>query len=677
MRQRAASVAAHVRNPYDAPPLVGPAGAEGFRSQYGTLMLRGLRNASSNWLGKVIMAAVVGFLVISFAIWGIGDIFRGFGRSTFAKIGHTEVAIEQFRQLYNERIQQYGRQIGRPLTLDQARALGLDRQIIGQLVSEIALDERARALRLSVSDAEIARRITADPSFQGVNGQFDRQRFEQLIRQGGYTEARYVAEQRRQMVRRQLAGSIIGDTILPKAAVEAADRYHNEQRSIDYVLIDRAKAGEVAPPAPEVLAKYFEERKILFRAPEYRKIVLLPLVPSELAQTIEISDEDAKGAYEQRRARYGTPEQRHIQQLVFSNADDARAVADRFAKGATFAQITADPAYADKYIDLGLMAKTALIDRAVADAAFGLKVGEVSEPVQGRFGTVLVYVDKVEPEKTRSFEEVAAELKQDLAVERARAKVSDLYNKIEDERSIGKTLAETAENLKLASRTIEVDRSGRDPSGTPVKDVPDSQRLLPAAFAADPGVENDPLQVAGGYVWYDVSGLTPARERTLDEVKEQVQARWHDDEVASRLKNKTNEMLDKLKIGTALADVAKAEGLKVETKSGLKRASGDAAPLSARAVETVFRTAKDATATAEAMQPGAQVIFRVTEVVVPTTDLASGQAKQIQETLNRSLLQDIYGEYLAQLEDEIGVTINPSALRQIVTGTNTPTDDDN
>ena len=74
------------------------------------------------------MAAVVGFLVISFAIWGIGDIFRGFGRSTFAKIGHTEVAIEQFRQLYNERIQQYGRQIGRPLTLDQARALGLDRQ---------------------------------------------------------------------------------------------------------------------------------------------------------------------------------------------------------------------------------------------------------------------------------------------------------------------------------------------------------------------------------------------------------------------------------------------------------------------------------------------------------------------------------------------------------------------
>ena len=87
------------------------------------------------------MAAVVGFLVISFAIWGIGDIFRGFGRSTVAKIGHTEITIEQFRSLYNDRLQQYSRQFGRPITADQARATGLDRAVIGQIFSEILLDE--------------------------------------------------------------------------------------------------------------------------------------------------------------------------------------------------------------------------------------------------------------------------------------------------------------------------------------------------------------------------------------------------------------------------------------------------------------------------------------------------------------------------------------------------------
>src|SRR5215213_12009509 len=128
-------------------------------------MLRGLRKASSNWLGKVIMAAVVGFLVLSFAIWGIGDVFRGFGRSSLAKIGRTEIGIEQFRQIYNDRLQQLGRQIGRPISPDQARALGFDQQLLGQLVAETALDERTRQLGLGLSDAEIARRITEDPNF--------------------------------------------------------------------------------------------------------------------------------------------------------------------------------------------------------------------------------------------------------------------------------------------------------------------------------------------------------------------------------------------------------------------------------------------------------------------------------------------------------------------------------
>src|SRR5262245_59805212 len=115
-------------------------------------MLRGLRQASSGWLGKSIMGLVVSVLVVSFAIWGIGDIFRGFGRSTFAKIGRTEVGIEQFRQLYNERLQNFGRQIGRALTLEQARALGIDRQITQQIIGEMLLDERIRQLRLGRSE---------------------------------------------------------------------------------------------------------------------------------------------------------------------------------------------------------------------------------------------------------------------------------------------------------------------------------------------------------------------------------------------------------------------------------------------------------------------------------------------------------------------------------------------
>ena len=658
----------------------------GLSIQHGTFMLRGLRKSSTGWLGKTVMVAVVGFLALSFAIWGIGDIFRGFGRSTFAKIGGTEITIEQFRQIYNDRLQQLSRQLGQPVSMEQARARGFDRVIVGQIVAETSLDERTRALRLGITDAEISKRITGDPSFQGPNGQFDRMRFEQIIRQMGFTEGRFIAEQRRQMLRRQLHGTIVGPSILPKAAVEAADRYHNEQRAIEYVLLDRAKAGEVAPPTPEVLAKYFEDRKILFRAPEYRKIVVASLIPSEQAKTIEISDADLKRAYDERRTRFMTPERRDIHQILFPDAEDAKAAAERIAKGESFDQIAADPASKGQHADLGLMTKAALIDRAIADAAYALKEGEVSAPVQGRFGTALLRVVKIEPEHVRSFEEVAPELKQALATERAKAEMLSVYDKIEDERSLGKTLAEAAEKLKLTSRTVEVDRSARDPAGKEVTNLPEAQRLLTAAFAAQLGVENDPLQVDGGYIWFEVTDITPARERSFDDVKEQLEKRWHEEEIATRLRGKANELLDKLKAGTALAELAAAEGLSVETKTGVKR--GDStAPLSARAIDAIFRTGKGAPGTAEAARApdpanleaaglsNDQLVFQVTEIVVPNVDLASGEAKNIRDALNRMLADDLFAEFLAQLESEIGVNINQAALRQVITGARGDVDD--
>jgi peptidyl-prolyl cis-trans isomerase D len=639
-------------------------------------MLRGLRKASSNWLGKVVMAAVVGFLVISFAIWGIGDIFRGFGRSTVAKIGRTEITVEQFRVLYNDRLQQYARQLGRPIGVDQARALGLDRLVISQLVSEIVLDERARTLGLNLSDAEVAKQITTDPAFLGPNGQFDRFRFEQTIRNAGFTEARFVAEQRRRLLRRELANTVAAGLSAPKAMVEAVNRYQNEQRSIEYVLLDRAQAGDVPSPTPEELTKYFDERKILFRAPEYRRLVVVSLIPADQAKWIEISDAELKRAYEDRRTRYVTPERRHIEQIDFPDAEAAKAAADRVAAGTSFAEIAKELGKTDKDIDLGTVTKAGIIDRAVADAAFALKEGEVSAPVQGRFGTVLVQALKIEPEQVRPLEQVAGELKQELATARAKADMLGVYDKIEDARAEGKPLAEAAAMLKLEARTIDaVDRSGRDASGAPVN-LPDQQRLLAAAFTTDVGLERDPLQFQDGYIWFDVAGITPARERPLDEVKEQAELRWREQEIATRLNTKATEILDKLKGGATLPDVAAVDHLTVQTLTGLKRGEASG-PLSAGAVDAVFRTAKDAVGRADAAQQGEQVVFRVTDIVLPTLDAASEDAKRTVETLNRGLSEDVFGEYVAKLENEIGVTINQSALNQVITGGANTGDDAN
>ena len=630
-------------------------------------MLRGIHKATSNWFGKAVMAAVMGLLVVSFAIWGIGDIFRGFGLNSALKIGNTEISIEQFRQYYTERLQQLSRQVGRPITPDQARATGIDRQVLSQLVAETTLDEQAKALRLGIGNDEIASRITNDPSFRGLNGQFDRTRFVEIIRQAGFTEGRFVEEQRRVILRRQIALSIGGEFNVPVTAMAALNQYQNEKRAIEYLALGPAQAGDIPAPTPEVLSKFFEERKVLFRAPEYRKITLLSMSPADIAKPAAVSDADAKTYYEQHKASYGTPERRELHQIIFPNPEEAAAAHERIAKGASFADLAKERGLKDSDTDVGMVTKAEVIDPAVADAAFALKADEVSTPVQGRFGTVLLQVGKIEPGNQKTYEEVAPQIKREIAENRAKTEIGNLRDKFEDERAAGATLAETAKKLGLKSRTIDaVDRSGRGPDGKPIADLPKSPDAIAAGFGSDVGVDNDPLQLPnGGYLWYDVTGITPARERTLDEVKDQVETRWRDDEIAKRLQAKTDDMLGKFKAGTTLAQLATESGLKVVTAADLQRGKpGGFAP--AKLVDAAFKTIKGVPASAEGDQVTARFVFRVTDVVDATLDPIASKA--IATSLQNSYTDDIIGAYVTRLENDFGVTLNQQALTQVFGG---------
>lgn len=635
-------------------------------------MLRGIHKASSNWLGRVVMGILLGLIAISFGIWGIGDIFRGFGQSTVAKVGGTEIRVEQFRQLYQDRLQQISRQVGRPVTPEQARAFGLDRQLLAQLIAETVLDERAKNLGLALSQDEVVRRVMDDPNFRGLTGQFDRSRFDFVIRQIGYTEARYIADQRKALVRQQLVGAISGEFDVPKMAADALNRFQNEQRTIEYVLLDRTQAGDVPPPTPEQLAKYFEDRKVLFRAPEYRKVRLLVLTPTELASTFEISDADLKKAYEERKARYVTPERRHILQMPFPNAEEARAAAERIAKGERFQAVATERGLSPADIDLGILTQAAMVDRAVADAAFTLKEGEVSAPVEGRFGTVLVQVSKIEPATTTAFDQVSAELKKDLAAARAKSELLNVHDKIEDERLGGVNLTDIANKLNLNLRTIEaIDRSGHDLNGKPVPDLPQGIELLTALFSADMGGDNDPLNLpqSTGHVWFEVAGVVPARDRPIEEVKAELETRWLDDQIAARLKVKADEMLEKLRSGAAFGEVASAHNLKPEWRPGIKRGS-QAPGIPGRAIQEVFRTAKDAAAAVEGATPAERIVFKVTEINVAPLAPESADAKRIEDTLKRAMSDDLLAQYVSRLETDIGVSINQAALNQI-TGAST------
>jgi peptidyl-prolyl cis-trans isomerase D len=633
-------------------------------------MLRGIQNATRNWLGRLITGIVLGLIAVSFAIWGIGDIFRGFGTSTVAKVGSTEIGVERFRQSYNEQMQRLIRQIGKPIPADQARALGLHRQLLGQMIAEAALDENIRQLGLNVPNDLIAQRIRNDPTFRGITGQFDPNRFNAILRELGYTEARYVQERRRQMLQQQIVRSLTGELTIPATAIDVQNRFANELRALDYVVLGPDQAGAIKDPTPEELTKFFDERKNLFRAPEFRKVDVVILSADALAKTMTVSDEDARKVYESERAKFVTPERRAVHQIVFPNeADASEALAKIKQPDMGFEKYAASSERKGSEINLGMVPKSQILDPAVADAAFALQPNSTSEPIKGRFGTVIVNVGKVEPEIVKPFEEVAAELKRDIALERARKEVRALYDKLEDERGGGGTLAELAKKVGLKVRTIDaIDRSGRAPDGTPVPQLPEAANLFSAIFNAEVGTENDAVQLANGdgYLWFEVVSTTPSRERPLDEVRERVIERWRNDQVAAKLKELAKEVAEKAK-ATTLSEAAAAAGAKPQFIVGLRRdkTQGD---FPATALDAVFQTPKDGVGTAQGTSATEWVVFRVTGVTVPTLDPNSADAKRISDALTNMMTEDIVAQYLANLQASLGATINEAALNQVIGG---------
>lgn len=239
----------------------------------------------------------------------------------------------------------------------------------------------------------------------------------------------------------------------------------------------------------------------------------------------------------------------------------------------------------------------------------------------------------------------------------------NLHDKVEDDRAGGSTIEEAAAKLKLPVSTYEVDRSGRDRDGKSLLNIPHGADVVKAAFASDVGVDNDPIDADGGYIWYDVAAIAPARERTLDEVKAEVEHRWHDDEVASRLKTKAADLVGKLNSGEQLAALASADGIKVQTAKNIRRgtANGD---ISARMTDAVFQTAKDAYGSAVGDDPTQWVVFRVLEVYTPPLDANSRDYERMTQTVQGELSNDLIGQYIARLEDDLGISVNASVLAQ-------------
>lgn len=624
-------------------------------------MLTALRHAAGTWVAKLLLV----LLVLSFAVWGIsGQIMGGLG-SNVIQVGSTNVTVLEYRLAYDRQISLLSQQFGTPITREQAQAFGIDNQVLGQLIAGAVLDEQAREMRLGMSRERLAALTAEDPAFRGPNGQFDRMQFEYVLRQVGMTPADYLKNREQVATRQQIVEAVSDGLDVPDAFLEAVSLHRGEDRTVEFLTLPRSLVEPVEPPSDAQVTTWFDENMSTYAAPEYRQISYVELTPAAIADPATISDEDVRAYYDQNRARFTTPERRTIEQLVFADTAAAESALERVRGGATFEEIVEAEGKTMSDVLLGTFERERVADAAVAEAAFALAANEVSDVVDGAFGPILVRVTAIEAEEVRAFESVSTQIREDIALDEANRILLDVYDAYEDARAGGATMAEAAANQRLEMVTVEaVDRSGKTPEGTVLTDLPESSSLLREVFETEAGIENPPIDLgSNGYLFYEVDSVTPERDRTLDEVRDQVVADWTEREARTRLAAKAAELEGELQGGKALAEIAASLELEAQTKRGLKRDADDA-DLGEAGVAAVFGVARGESGVVALSGGDTQVLFVVTDVVVPMDAGPDSLPEQERTQLAGLLADDLLDQLVARLQTQYTVTIDQNAIRQ-------------
>ncbi len=622
-------------------------------------MMETLRNAAQSWVAKLLL----GLLALSFVAWGTSDYTVGnYLTKDIATVGKRSIAAQDFSQELQRTLQAQSQQLGKNITLEEARVLGLDRQILDNMIARVAIEEKANVLGIKVGDKQIAQEVANDQRFQDSKGVFDPARFRDILQQNGLSEAGFLANEKRTIVTRALSGSMPVSTS-PKTFLEAQNQFANETRDVKYFTFKVSEADVAAPSADE-LKKQYESSPAAYTAPEYRSIAVLSVAPKDVAGKVTPTEEEIAAAFEKYGAEYAVPEMRTVLQLSFAKLDDAKAAKAKLDGGMDFMALATELKFKETDITFTDQKKSDFLDAKIGEAAFTTAEGQVSAPVEGSLNTVLVKVIKVIPGKTPGLADLRKEMTERAQLERASEEIESMFSAVEDALAAQTKFEDIAIKAGLKLTIIPaVSATGVDQDGKPVQ-LPAGQDLLRSAFDSDVGIDNAALNFDDGFVWFDVREVIPSALRPLDKVKDAVTKDWKASKLRNLASEKAKALLAKAKTGATLDAMAVEQKATMQTATGLKRNQQSEvfdgpATLSAFAVpENGFAWSLDGDGlTARVTQ--------VTKVSVPPLNLATAEAAAVKQQVTASISSDLQEVFTEANRRSLGAVVDEGIWKQI------------
>ncbi len=429
-------------------------------------MLEQFRRASNTWAARGLFM----LLVFSFAIWGIGgDMLNRITRGgAVITVAGQNIEMPQVQEAYRRQLAQLTRMLGGQTDPSPEMRRMVLNQTVEQMINEAALGAAASGDGFVVPDDVLRDAVYHMREFQDQNGQFDRTRFESVLRQAGYSEPRFLDLMRAQLAVQQMLGAAGAGAYVPDNVARDIFAYQQEKRIADTVEFAFAAAPDPAPPSEDVLRRWWDNHPESYSTKEYRRVKVVILSPETLAADVQVSDEDLHAAYDQHKSEYVVPSKRSIQAILASDETAAQGLAAKWREGATWdAMEEAAKAAGATAVTLDDASRGEFPATELADAVFAATPESVPDPVKSPLGWYVIKVVKVDAGTDRGFDEVKDELRQGIARDRATNLLYDRINKVEDAIANSNGLNEVPTDLGLAGVTGTMDADGNTNDGQP------------------------------------------------------------------------------------------------------------------------------------------------------------------------------------------------------------------
>ncbi|NDF13162.1 MAG: hypothetical protein EB060_10170 [Proteobacteria bacterium] len=616
---------------------------------------------------KILVLLMFTVLLFSFAVWGIGDVFRGKTSDVVAKVGSREITEPQLREVAAMEARRM-RETYKNVVLPEQVFKDIEKGVLYEMVNEALISQEIERLGLRVSKEDVINEISTNPIFYNPQGKFDRDRFKKYLGNLGVSEAQFIERVQHGIAARSLMGSFTVYKPESPRQGRLLYGYLGQSRTVDVLTIPADTTSKVDEPSAEALQKFYEEHKNEYKAPETRDITVAYLDNKSIASRLKINDKDLKEVFDKMSDQYQTPERRKLQHIVI--AADAKDKAEKayaaLKSGESFEKVAKEYANAEgKQLEYGTATREQLFEE-MRDPVFKLKKGEYTPLISTDLGYHIFRVTDIIPPKSKSFDDVKDEIRTNIEVERSGTFLYAMQAEIEDGLAGGQNLEQVAKRMEMPYKKITGMGAGDKPE---YADLPKLPNLIELSFKTDEGTQSQLTQTPDGKYTFiiNVDKVQGERVRPLEEVKAKLIAQWKQNQRQLQETASAEKAAAAIAKGEDIHAVASKFGGTVKTINDISRikTTPERTPLPLPMMMQVYSLPKGASTDAQTAPGGGFLIAKVTDVKQPENDKLTEDHFTIMGKLEDMYGKEVMEQFLVYLQDRYPVKVYGDKLGKV------------